>query len=55
MEAGWCASATHRSGAPGVSYRHHLYWRYSLVWAKPAAMTAWPAAGCSAVPDRQTG
>jgi SAM-dependent methyltransferase len=22
---------------PGVRYRHHLYWRYSLVWAKPAA------------------
>src|SRR5215472_11962567 len=20
---------------PGVRYRHHLYWRYSLVWAKP--------------------
>ena len=21
---------------PGVRYRRHLYWRYSLVWAKPA-------------------
>ena len=20
---------------PGVRYRHHLYWRYSLVWTKP--------------------
>jgi SAM-dependent methyltransferase len=20
---------------PGARYRHHLYWRYSLVWAKP--------------------
>lgn len=20
---------------PGTRYRHHLYWRYSLVWAKP--------------------
>ena len=20
---------------PGASYRHHLYWRYSLVWVKP--------------------
>jgi SAM-dependent methyltransferase len=20
---------------PGVRYRHHLYWRYSLIWAKP--------------------
>jgi hypothetical protein len=19
----------------GARYRHHLYWRYSLVWAKP--------------------
>jgi 2-polyprenyl-3-methyl-5-hydroxy-6-metoxy-1,4-benzoquinol methylase len=22
-------------GATGIRYRHHLYWRYSLVWAKP--------------------
>jgi SAM-dependent methyltransferase len=21
---------------PGVRYRRHLYWRYSLIWAKPA-------------------
>jgi hypothetical protein len=20
---------------PGARYRHHLYWRYSLVWTKP--------------------
>jgi hypothetical protein len=20
---------------PGARYRHHLYWRFSLVWAKP--------------------
>jgi SAM-dependent methyltransferase len=27
---------------PGARYRRHLYWRYSLVWTKPAA-TAGPA------------
>ena len=27
---------------PGVRYRRHLYWRYSLVWAKPA-VTPGPA------------
>jgi hypothetical protein len=21
---------------PGVHYRRHLYWRYSLTWSKPA-------------------
>ena len=21
---------------PGARYRHHLYWRYSLIWTKPA-------------------
>jgi hypothetical protein len=21
---------------PGARYRRHLYWRYSLVWTKPA-------------------
>ena len=21
---------------PGVRFRRHLYWRYSLVWGKPA-------------------
>lgn len=27
---------------PGVRYRRHLYWRYSLIWAKPA-VTPGPA------------
>ena len=26
-----------RQVLPGVRYRHHLYWRYSLVWTRPAA------------------
>jgi SAM-dependent methyltransferase len=25
---------------PGVRYRRHLYWRYSLVWTRPAAPTS---------------
>jgi hypothetical protein len=25
------------TSAAGMSYRHHLYWRYPLVWARSAA------------------
>jgi hypothetical protein len=27
--------ATARRLLPGVRYRHHLMWRYSLLWSKP--------------------
>ncbi|MEN3362417.1 MAG: hypothetical protein V7637_6399, partial [Mycobacteriales bacterium] len=23
---------------PGVTWRRHLFWRYSLVWTNPAAL-----------------
>jgi hypothetical protein len=29
----WAAA---RSLLPGVRYRRHLLWRYSLLWRKPA-------------------
>jgi SAM-dependent methyltransferase len=30
---------------PGVRYRRHLYWRYSLIWVKPSSPVPWRPGG----------
>ena len=38
---------------PGVRYRRHLLWRYSLIWAKPSRVLH--PADLSSVPHAQMG